>query len=147
MTGGAQPPCEEGKGGEDADDYEVWVDQDSMEARLVPGDTGPVGGGLEQERHVEERGPVGKGKEGRGGYGRARLAGGPPQKPDGGASDSGKEEQQDGRVITGVGMPEGVEQVIAAPVEEEGHQGASGEDEGEKDSGDSGAIHSDQYLL
>jgi hypothetical protein len=38
-------------------------------------------------------------------------------------------------------VPEGIEKVIGTPVQEEGHDGASDEDEGEENSADFRTIH------
>jgi hypothetical protein len=44
-------------------------------------------------------------------------------------------------MIAGVGMPERIEQVVWAPVEEEGHQSPADEDKSQEKSSDESAIH------
>jgi len=109
---------------------------------FVARDSGPVGGDGQESGDVEKRGPVGEGDEGSGGEGYGGLLRAAPQEPGAGGGDSGEEEEKDGGVIAGVRVPERVEEVVGAPVEEEGHDGAAEEDEGEEEFARKDSVHS-----
>ena len=142
----SEPPAGDGEGGEEGYYYEVGVDQDAVDVGFVAGDTGPVGGDGQEDGDVEEGRPVGEREKGGGGEGCGGLLGGAPEEPGGGGGYSGEEEEEDGGVVAGMRVPEGVEEVVGAPVEQEGHDGSAEEDEGEEEFAGEDSIHVDPSL-
>jgi hypothetical protein len=60
LTGDSKPPAQQSETGKDADDDEIWIDDDPVEPRFMAWIPGPVGGRGEKERDIEEWGPIGK---------------------------------------------------------------------------------------